>query len=739
MPLRLRLPVAPRAAGVLLGSALLFAAVAAAPGVRAQTFEEATHDVGNVGLTVTNAGIVGRSTLTSARTGAPSFEYPLDSGVEHLFEAGLWVGAIRGDGLVTVRTAAITSSGGYRPGAAGYELSQSTPITRRSSLPESPAFTPIAVSHQDYLSTLSDTARFVPGTFTPTPDPQGQLGMRVETRSYSYNFPFAESFVIVEYEIHNESDAAWDSVYVGMFEDLVVRNLNTTETGTQYFNKGGRGFLGYPEYDAEGNLIDAVTDSQFVSYAFNAGGPEESLNTYGSIAFLGAEWDETGAGARFFHPFLQEEYEAEGLPSPRVNPRWWKFTSANPELTRPADDAESYRRMGAPLRIDDPVPGDADVRPLRQRLREDGQTSNGNWIGLIPIGPFPRVEPGGSITAVFAFVAALKPEEFQTTAGRPLDTDAARVNLRTNVFWAMRTYAGEDLNYNGRLDPGEDADGNGQLDRYRIPEPPRSPRVHVETDRGQVTLYWDDSAEQSVDPVSGLADFEGYRVYRSDPGDDRAGNLFNEAGMVAQYDRAGNGVGFNTGFEPVRLPEPVTFPGDTTRYTYRYTETGLLSGWQYAFAVTAFDRGDAGAGLPSFESAKTSGAIRVFPGAAPVADAAVPVGVYPNPYRVNAAWDGAQNSQRKLYFTNLPARCQIRVYTLAGEIVAEMDHDAATYTGDTPWYEAFSAEGRVAAGGEHAWDILSENRLSISTGLYLFSVRDLDTGETQTGRFAVIR
>ncbi len=739
MPYRLRFPAAPRATGVLFGSALALLAFVGAPGAHAQQFEEAVHDVGNVGLTITTSGFVGRSGVTSTRTGAPSFEYPLDSGVEHLFEAGLWVGAVRSDGLVTVRTAAVTSSGGYTPGASGYEMAQTSPITRLSSLPESPFFSPLSVSQQDYTSTFADTARFVPGTFTPMPDPQGALGMEVTTRSYAYNFPFAESFVIVEYDIRNVSNAAWDSVYVGMFEDLVVRNLNTTDTGTQYFNKGARGFLGFPTYDAQGEILDAAPDSQFVSYAFNAGGTEESLNTYGAIAFLGAEWSQTAGNPRFFHPFLQAEYEADGLPSPRVNPRWWKFTGANPEISRPANDVEAYRRMGTPLLLDAPVPGDADSRTLRQRLLEDGRQSNGNWIGLLPIGPFRRVEPGGSVKVTFAFVGALKPADAQTLAARPLDNEALRVNLRTNTFWAMRTYAGEDLNYNGRLDEGEDSNGNGVLDRFRIPEPPRSPRVHVELERGQVTLYWDDSAEVSVDPVSGVADFEGYRIYRSDPGDDRAGNIFNESGLVAQYDRAGNDVGFNTGFDAVRLETPVTFPGDTTQYRYRYTETGLLSGWQYAFAVTAFDRGDGRVGLPSFESAKTSSAIRVFPGAAPVADAAVAVGVYPNPYRVNAAWDGTTNSQRKLYFTNLPARCQIRVYTLAGEIVAELDHDAATYVGDTPWYDAYSAPNRVVAGGEHAWDILSENSLSISTGLYLFSVRDLDTGETQTGRFAVIR
>ena len=43
------------------------------------------------------------------------------------------------------------------------------------------------------------------------------------------------------------------------------------------------------------------------------------------------------------------------------------------------------------------------------------------------------------------------------------------------------------------------------------------------------------------------------------------------------------------------------------------------------------------------------------------------------------------------------------------------------------------------AGGIHAWDILSDNSLRLSSGLYLFSVQDLDTGEVDTGKFVILR
>jgi hypothetical protein len=81
-----------------------------------QDFEEAVVDVGNLGMTITNAGFFGKNSVRNNPTGPPSMEFPLDSGVEHLFEAGIWVGAVRSDGVITVRTGAVTTSTGYAPG-----------------------------------------------------------------------------------------------------------------------------------------------------------------------------------------------------------------------------------------------------------------------------------------------------------------------------------------------------------------------------------------------------------------------------------------------------------------------------------------------------------------------------------------------------------------------------------------------------------------------------------------------
>jgi hypothetical protein len=295
------------------------------------------------------------------------------------------------------------------------------------------------------------------------------------------------------------------------------------------------------------------------------------------------------------------------------------------------------------------------------------------------------------------------------------------------------------------------------LDRYILPTPPAPPRFKVVPEDRKVTLYWDRSAEESIDFISGKKDFEGYRAYRTRLGEDLPGrDLFSSFTLIAEYDSV-DGIGYDTDFKGVRLSPPVAFgeavmnpvtgAPETIYYHYKFVNENLLNGWQYAYAVTAFDQGDPSINLESLESSRLSNAIRVFPGAAtrdaqlqadPAKD--ISVGVYPNPYRVNATWDGNLERDRKFYFFNLPARCEVRIYTLAGDLVDQFDHDAATYAGEgMQWTEKFASGNRVYAGGEHGWDLVTKDDQALASGLYFYTVEDLATGKVQRGRFLVIK
>ena len=58
-------------------------------------------DVGNIGLSVTNFGMYGSGWVNWPDV--PSCEYPIGSGIEHLFAGGLWVGGFTKNNTVGVK------------------------------------------------------------------------------------------------------------------------------------------------------------------------------------------------------------------------------------------------------------------------------------------------------------------------------------------------------------------------------------------------------------------------------------------------------------------------------------------------------------------------------------------------------------------------------------------------------------------------------------------------------------
>ena len=143
------------------------------------------------------------------------------------------------------------------------------------------------------------------------------------------------------------------------------------------------------------------------------------------------------------------------------------------------------------------------------------------------------------------------------------------------------------------------------------------------------------------------------------------------------------------------------------------------------------------------ESSKLQNSVVVVPGTPPLpVKEGRKVGVYPNPYRANALWDGSFERERKIVFFNLPRRCEVRIYTLAGDMVDQFTHESMAYDGkDIKWFREFSPTDRstIFSGGEHAWDLVTSNDQALATGLYLFTVKDLESGEIFKGKFVIIK
>lgn len=654
-------------------------------------------NVGNIGLTVTNFGTYGHGFTLWPRQ--PSCEYPIGSGIEHIFDGGLWIGAFTSnDSLGTgrqgpfVTTAAVdAASVSARGGGFEFTNKPGERVVERSALLDSKVYSPLAISHQDFVMEYSDTSITLSGgEIIPDHNP---IGVAVHHESYAWNLSFANNFVIMNYWIKNVSGKYLDSVFVGLWTDAVVRNTNITSprSGSTFYDKGGNGY-----------------SREFrIAYEFDATGDIGFTDSYVGIQFLGSS----------------AAYDSVNFVS-------WQFrNTTDPNLFAPQNDVERYRKMEGYFGGNNRFPWQISPSLLK---------SPSNRSVLITAGPFRKIAPGDSINVVFAIVTAKK---FGTDPAA-LDNDEQKTNLFTSAEWALRAYYGEDRNRNGILDEGEDLDGDGKITRYILPTPPQSPKVRVIPESQKATIYWDKRSEASVDPITGEMDFEGYRLYRTMSGFDLTASQDLNIALVkmAEFDSLGNDVGLNTGFSFVELSEPITFAGDTTEYWYKFEIQNLLNGWQYVFSVTAFDKGDETFNLESLESGKLVNAIKIIPGVPPTSDENIEIGVYPNPYYANAYWDGNSERLRKIYFYNLPAECEITIYTLAGDVIKRINHDQSSNGSDLRWFQTFSKDGKqIMSGGEHAWDLITDNDQAIATGLYLFSVKDLSNGNIKTGKFLIVK
>jgi hypothetical protein len=700
------------------------------------SFDEKNTTQCNVRLNVTNVGTFGNS-FRGYRDGSgrQSCEFPQGSGIEHIFEGGIWFG-VDFNGEKFVSTSAFDAPQGYAPGRSGFEFTAEvgSQLQERSTLFDSPFYTPQAISHQDFVAKYSDKNDFVPGTGPPAIQIQNhinrQLKIDVIDESYNWNYSFANFFVIKNFYIINNSTNTYNDIYFGLWANTVVRNINLTPAGAggaAFYNKGGNGYM----------------DSLYMAYCYDHSGDVGFTNTYVAQKFLGAE-DKFG----FHHPALDSIFNKQNsqweLQKVKAHYNAWEFNNTSPSyplLFFPSDDNQRYIKLSEGLNYNPCWTADNCQNPetIQQVLNKAGNRSD-----IVSVGPFQNFAPGDTINVTYAIVLARKLEDGIAYTENTLEQ---RKNLMDNSAWAQTAYNGEDINFNGILDPGEDKNGDGKITRYILPAPPDIPRTKVIAEENKIEIYWSDNSEFSIDPISQEMDFEGYRIYLTKFAFDVATTPPQlDFIPIAEYDIMGNNLFKDVGFKSVKLAQPKTFPDDTNVYIYKYEINNILNGWQYAVAVTAFDRGDPINNLESLESSILANDFRVFPGKKPNADikASEPF-VYPNPYYFGAAWEGVspfQEQSRKLIFANIPQRCIIRIFTPAGDLIDEIYHDENYDGSDIRWFKTFGSENpdeNVFSGGEHAWDLLSKDTQIISRGIYLFTVKDLENGNMQKGKFAIIK
>jgi hypothetical protein len=233
------------------------------------------------------------------------------------------------------------------------------------------------------------------------------------------------------------------------------------------------------------------------------------------------------------------------------------------------------------------------------------------------------------------------------------------------------------------------------------PSAPSSPVFEADPGDKIVELSWETNAETTPDPATGVIDFEGYRVWRK-TGETGSWTLLMECDLI-------NAIGFNTGL------------------VHSYTDTDVNNGYQYFYAVTAYDRGEPENGIESFESGRGS-AIAVEPGLHSLtADAAeTQIHAVPNPF-VKTSPTGFgftpninNPAQERIQFVNLPEEpATVTVYSLTGDEIIVLEKPMT--------------ERRVS------WDLITKSTQKVVAGVYLYVVESSGLNEDFIGKFMVVR
>jgi len=498
------------------------------------------------------------------------------------------------------------------------------------------------------------------------------MGIKVIQKSYAWSGNFANAVIPFDYYFINTSNKTISDVYVGFFGDMDVGPVNA---GAYYLNN-----------------YSCYFDTLRTAFVHN---PIDRGSTPVGITVLGTP-----------RPLNELKYIYQ----------WFNF-STNP----------------SPGTVDSILYSWMSGEPFPDQLVAtcESPTNPSDTRFLFSFGPFPTFAPLETLKISVALISGV-------------GVESGPNNLKENAEKAIKLFK------------------RG----YVPPIVPPSPEVRFAEGPQKVTLEWggggslvnpmetwDDSNKlagayppdhwRRINPPCGIGGhvcdstgnlpggrtFEGYRLYRSeDPGDTPERSSFT---LVKEYDMLDDGYGFNVGLDSVFVDSPLV---RGKRYHYAVTSFGIPD-------IAVVERPTASGGVifdTLYSESPESGFNEVrnqlrLDLSFSASDRLDEVLVVPNPYRVDedytyesGGWEGRgrewDETKRLVKFIHLPRQCTIRVFSLAGDVIATLDYEAPANAPDK---------------GELEWNLLSESNRALASGVYIYTVES-NFGR-QVGKFVLIR
>ena len=498
------------------------------------------------------------------------------------------------------------------------------------------------------------------------------LNVDVSRRSMVWSYPGLSDFIIHEVTITNDDFTSVDSMYFGMRYGFLITQRSGTRGDEKYgWDSEQKLFYFYDHrsfvWDTEvpivynfgvGPLRGDIGDARDI---YQQGSTEHELDAPGYITVVVLD----SAGANVYQNIL--EHTGQGLTegADMVDQMFIQGSSSNARVKevmthqQPRVSWDSARALGG----------------------EGGNKYERRPEFLVSVGPL-SIPAFASVKIVFAEVVG-EMDRAKIVEGGVANIDlmatASRDSMLAHVRAARKLYAN---NYRpGAYPPPTPTDGENSL--------------KVTTEPGAITVSWPPIPSSYKDPISGINDLAGYRVYRS--------TYFTIGPWMLAAD--------------IKKDSVVIVNGNI-----QYEDKNVQYGVGNYYCVTSYD-------VDGNESGKVNNSrFPVYPLRPP--NQAFPKNVYvvPNPFRQHSGLTGTGERYR-MEFVGIPAKCKIRIYSLIGDIIQEINHD--------------DGSGSEAWGSIKLLDYqLNKWALGIAPGVYIYRVESLvpgHTGESFIGKLAIVK
>ncbi len=536
------------------------------------------HNIGELQLNVTNWGLIG--SLPGSRASysdAPSAMWPAGSGVDYLYGAGLWVGAvINGVPLVSTGYPQTELLPSNRTLDTIYRMVEGEPHGLRypngdgdddgdGSVDEDPKDGRDNDSDgqidEDYAAIGDQHFRCVMRDDTPLsvakyPDHE-PMGLSITQETHQWTRNELEDVVLLDYTIENVGSRMLEDVWVGLYVDADIGPREGRDA-TSFDDMIG--FL--PRYREDGSLRIVSTEDKGnawfnMAYMYDCDGDDHLSEGYIGILFISFDSD----------------IGLQGRGSPTTtyisNFQWFTGLRSFDEGGEPTNDQQRYTALS---------------RGVIQAVPEAKDCRMANDYRFLVSAPVGWLPPRARLRAQMAVVMGSSLEDLQrnaaevmtayfgqwfdrdddpstgirgreryaceTDAGdpppppaanplfqRPVDCPNPKFWFQPNIKQSMLNYEGciwingdcqfEEMRgpgldcYSTKLDSDRYIGCTGVFGReynvlwYVGSRPPPPPRMRIWPAHERVHIFWDNSSENSLDTVFHRPQFEGYRLWRA--------------------------------------------------------------------------------------------------------------------------------------------------------------------------------------------------------------------------------